>query len=223
MQSFEALWQIAASRKGGAQALEELITQPKSSAELLAIGDDRWLADMTRAVFQAGFNWSVIDNKWNGFETAFEGFDPHRWRLMSDEDIDRLLADTSIVRHGKKILSVRDNATFVCELQREHGSAAAFFAGHPKTDFVGLLDTLKKRANRLGGTTAQYFLRRMGVDALIFTPHVCQALIREGVVDKPPSSKRDMALCQQAFNQWLDEGAGSLNRLSRVLAFTVDV
>ena len=222
MRSFDELVEIAAARKGGVAAMDEMITPPKTRAELEAIPDDRWLADMTRAVFQAGFNWQVIDGKWDGFEAAFEGFEPARWRLMSDEDLDRLITDASIVRHGKKILSVRDNASFVCDLKAEYGSAGAFFANHPKSDYVGMLEIMKKRGCRLGGTTAQYFLRRMGVDAVLFTPHVCQALVREGVVDKPPTAKRDMAACQAAFNQWLANGAGSLNRISRVLAFTID-
>ncbi len=221
MRSFNELFDWAAKRKGGPDALEAMFDQPKTPVELAAVPDHRWLAEITRRVFQAGFNWSVIDNKWPGFETAFEGFDPHRWALMSDDDLDRLLQDTAIVRHAKKILSVRDNAIFVTDLAREHGSAGAFFANSPPTDYVGLLETLRKRGTRLGGTTAQYFLRTSGVDSVIFTRDVSAALVREGVVDKPPSSKRDMAASQAAFNTWMAESGRPLNHISRVLAFTV--
>lgn len=27
--------------------------------------DDRWLAEMTRCIFQAGFVWRVLNNKWH--------------------------------------------------------------------------------------------------------------------------------------------------------------
>ena len=30
---------------------------------------------MTRAIFQSGFSWKVIEAKWPGFEEAFDGFD----------------------------------------------------------------------------------------------------------------------------------------------------
>ena len=65
MQSYEQIFDRAAARKGGAAALEAMIGEypPKSKAELSTIGDDRWLAEITRSVFQAGFNWRVIDNR----------------------------------------------------------------------------------------------------------------------------------------------------------------
>lgn len=221
MRSFQELYDWAAERKGGAAQLETMFDQPKSPAELAAIPDDRWLAEISRRVFQAGFNWTVIDNKWPGFETAFEGFNPNRWAMMSDDDLDRLLQDTAIVRHAKKILSVRDNAIFITDLAQEHGSAGQFFANSPSTDYIGLLATLKQRGAYLGGTTAQYFLRSIGVDAVVFTRDVAVALVREGVVDKSPTSKRDLAACQEAFNTWMEEGSRPLNHISRVLAFTV--
>ena len=48
--------------QGGAEAFEATLPKPKSPAEVAAIPDDRWLATMTRAVFQAGFSWKVIEN-----------------------------------------------------------------------------------------------------------------------------------------------------------------
>jgi 3-methyladenine DNA glycosylase Tag len=78
MRSFAEIYARAAERKGGAAALEAMIAEwpPKPTAELAAIPDHRWLAEMTRGVFRAGFNWRVIDAKWPGFEAAFHGFDP---------------------------------------------------------------------------------------------------------------------------------------------------
>ena len=182
---FQDLLARAAGRKGGLAAFEATLPEIKSAAELAAIPDDRWLSMMARRVFQAGFNWSVIDKKWPGFEEAFEGFDPGRWSLMSDDDLDRLLKDTRVVRHAKKLLSVGENAAFLRDLAREHGSAARFFADWPDDDYVGLLQVLKKRGSRLGGTTGQYFLRSMGKDSFMTGGDVAAALIREGVVENP--------------------------------------
>jgi 3-methyladenine DNA glycosylase Tag len=222
MKDFADLYDLAASRKGGEAVFEQTLPVVKPAAELAAIADDRWLAGMTKKVFQAGFNWSVIEKKWDAFEKAFEGFDPARWTMMSDEDLDRLLKDASIVRHAKKILSVRGNAIFLRDLAAEHGSAASFFAQWPESDFVGLLDLLKRRASRLGGTTAQYFLRSMGKDSFVLGRDVVVALVREGVVTKAPSSKRDMQTVQEAFNRWREQSGRPLAHISKVLACTVD-
>src|SRR5690242_5735607 len=100
MRSYDEIFAIAAGRHGGPEALEEAIARhkPVSAAELAAVPDDRWLAAMSKRVFCAGFNWSVIDKKWPGFEQAFHGFDVNWCAMMSDEDFDALLKDKRIVR-----------------------------------------------------------------------------------------------------------------------------
>jgi len=221
MQSFQSLFDHAAKRKGGTGALEALLPTPLSSEELARIPDDRWLAMMSRYIFQAGFSWKVIDKKWPEFEEAFAGFNPQRWRHMSDDDFDALLKDRRIVRNATKVLSVRDNAAFLCDLAEEHGSAAKFFAEWPTQDYVELLILLKKRGSRLGGNSAQYFLRFMGKDSFITSQDVVTALIREGVVATEPKSQRDLRATQQAFNQWQQESSRPLAHISKVLAFTV--
>ena len=35
-----------------------------------------YLEVMTKAVFEGGINWKVIENKWPGFREAFHEFDP---------------------------------------------------------------------------------------------------------------------------------------------------
>lgn len=219
--SFADLHARAAARKGGDAALEDLLTDPKPAAELAAIPDDRWLSDMTRRIFQSGFNWKVIDSKWDGFEAAFWGFDVGRCALMSDEDLDALVSDTRIVRNGAKIRSVRENAAFLQDLAAEYGSAAKCFADWPAEDYAGLLEMLKKRGSRLGGRVGAITMRFMGRDGYVLSEDVVKALIREGVVDKEPSSRKDMAAVQAAFNAWAAESGRPFTHISRVLAFGV--
>src|SRR5580704_6581927 len=114
MQSFDEIYARASRRKGGDERLEGLIAEyhSKPHAEVAATPDDRWLAEMTRGVFRAGFNWKVIDNKWPGFEAAFHGFDPPLNAAMSEEEFDAHLKDTGIIRNAAKVASVRANAQF---------------------------------------------------------------------------------------------------------------
>lgn len=221
MRTYDEIFAIAAERKGGEMELQALLEPPASARALAKTGDDRWLAEMTKCIFRAGFNWKVVEAMWPGFEAAFDGFDVNRCAMLSDDDIDRLVTDTRIVRHGPKIRAVRENAVFLTDLARENGSAAKVFAEWPDDDYVGLLAMLKKRASRLGGNTGQYFLRFMGKDGFILSKDVVGRLIAEGVVDKAPSSKRDMAAVQQAFNQWRRQSGRSLKEISRLLAFSI--
>ena len=221
MLSFEQLYAHAAERKGGPEALEALIPKPKSNRTLARVADDRWLSDMTKRVFQAGFNWKVVENKWPGFEAAFEHFDPHAIAAYSDDDLDALMKDTRVIRQWRKLKATRHNAQFIVDLEQEHGSAAKFFARSPSSAYVELLGTLKDRGAWMGGTTAQYFLRGMGKDSFILSKDVVKALQRETVITGSAGSKSALNDIQQAFDQWLSEGGKSLTRISRVLAFTV--
>ena len=221
MVTFETIRKKAEARKNGEQALKDLMPEVKGPGELKEIPDDRWLSEMTKRIFQAGFNWQVIENKWDGFEAAFHGFDPGRLSILSDDDNDEYLKDKRIVRNGQKIATVRHNGGMVVDLAKEHGTAAACFADWPEKDFIGLLDMLKKRGSRLGGSTAGIFLRYMGKDSFILTKDVTAALIAAGVVDKAPSSKKDMARVQDAFNNWRAESAWPLSHISRTLALSV--
>jgi 3-methyladenine DNA glycosylase Tag len=222
MQSFEEIYRRAAERKGGAKALEALVAEwpSKSRAEIAAIPDDRWLAEMTRGVFRAGFNWRVIDNKWPGFEAAFHGFDPKLNAAMSEEEFDAHLKDTRIIRNAQKVASVRANAQFLVDLANQHGSAAAFFADWPDDDFVGLLEVMKTRAARCAGETAMRFFRTMGKASFITTRDVAAALVEAGVLEAPPKSRKDLAAVQAAFNAWSAKSGRDLTAISRVLAMS---
>lgn len=223
MAPFQTIYERAAARKGGQAALEALLAEhlPKPAAELAATPDHRWLAQMTRCVFQAGFAWKVIDAKWEGFENAFHRFDPPLNAAMSEDEFDAHLKNAAIVRNAQKILSVRNNARFLVDLAAEHGSAAAFFAAWPDSDFVGLLEVMKKRAARLSGETAMRLFRWMGKPAFITSRDVTAALIDAGVVDKAPTGKRELAAVQAAFNAWSAETGRDLSSLSRVLALSI--
>ncbi|MDH3738795.1 MAG: DNA-3-methyladenine glycosylase I [Alphaproteobacteria bacterium] len=218
MGSFRDIFDRAAEFKGGAADLEKLLPVAKSKSEIAAVPDHRYLAGMTKCVFNAGFSWKVVEQKWDGFEQAFLGFEPRRVVALNDEDLDALMHNAQIIRHGQKIRATRDNARFVLDLAEEHGSAGRFFADWPNDDIVGLWAFLKKRGSRLGGASGQYFLRFAGIDTPIMSRDVVAALIREGVVDKNPTSQRDLKAVQAAFNAWHAESGRGLAEISRVLA-----
>ncbi|MEL6337743.1 MAG: 3-methyladenine DNA glycosylase, partial [Pseudomonadota bacterium] len=140
--------------------------------------------------------------------------------LMDDEAVE-IAARAGGIPHMAKAMAIRDNAVLFRALAAEHGSAATFFADWPAERYVELLELLKKRGGRLGGSTAQYFLRFMGVDSFITSADVTAALVREGVVDKAPTSKKAMAAIQAAFNAWRAESGRSLTEISRTLALSV--
>jgi DNA-3-methyladenine glycosylase I len=76
--------------------------------------------------FQAGLSWLTILRKREAFRRAFAGFDIARVARFGARDVDRLLADSAIVRHRGKIESTINNARCAETLVREYGSLAAY-------------------------------------------------------------------------------------------------
>ncbi|WP_370270721.1 DNA-3-methyladenine glycosylase I [Nioella sp.] len=219
MRHFSEIHAIALDRHGE-DGLAARLQTPNPPAELANVPADRWLAVMTRCVFQAGFNWKVIEAKWDGFEAAFHGFDIGRCAMMDDDWLDALLRDTRIVRNGPKIQTVRDNAVFLQELESE-GGVGAVLGGWPSTAYIGLLDQLKTGGSRLGAMTGQYAMRFSGRDGFILSRDVTARLIAEGVIDKPAGSKSSMRAVQDAFNSWMDQSGRGLTQVSQILAMSV--
>lgn len=222
MTSFEALYHLAAANQGGVEALENRLPQPKTFAQLKRLSDDRYLSMMARCIFRAGFVWRVIDNKWPGFENAFAQFNPLAVAHFSDEKLEQLAQDRSIVRNFTKIVAVRNNAVYVLDRQRSHGSFAKFIADWPEENITGLWLEMKKQGCRLGGNSGPMMLRSMGKDTFLLTKDVCDALINQGFIKKiSPSSQRDLKVVEQVFNQLREESGRSLCQISRILAYTV--
>ena len=85
-------------------------------------GDDGYLEMLTKAVFQAGFSWPVIREKWPDFQQAFHGFNMERVATYGDGDLERLVSNPGIVRNRRKIIATIENARTMLDLADEHGS-----------------------------------------------------------------------------------------------------
>lgn len=220
--SFASVLARAAGHHGSEAAVLARAANHHAVSDYAAITADRLLSQMAFCVFCAGFNWKVIEAKWDGFEAAFDGFDPARLAFLGDEVLDRLVSDDRIVRNGQKIKATLENAKFVHEVDTGEGGFARKLAGWPEGDQAGLMAWLNKRGSRLGGATAQYFLRFSGWDAWIASADVCRALVIEGVLEKPEAtSKAALASLQSAINRYHEESGEPRAVISRVLALSI--
>lgn len=222
MRDYQWLHEFCLNRFGSAAALEAHLPEPLSPAQLRQISDDRYLSTMALRVFRAGLKHSLVDAKWPAFEQVFFGFDPEKVVLMGAEHLERLMQDTRIIRHLGKLKSVPRNAQFMLDVASEKGSFGALIADWPVTDIVGLWKYLAKQGNQMGGLSAPRFLRMVGKDTFVPSNDVVAALVAQDVIDRQPTSQRDLATVQQAFNQWHAQSGRPMCQLSMMLACTVN-
>ncbi|MBG0847570.1 DNA-3-methyladenine glycosylase I [Pseudomonas chengduensis] len=222
MRDYKWLHEFCLNRFGSAKALEAMLPQPRSDAELRALSDNRYLSLISLRIFRAGLKHSLVDAKWPAFEEVFFGFDPEKVVLMGAERLENLMQDARLIRHLGKLKSVPRNAQFILDVRREKGSFGTLIADWPVTDIVGLWKYLAKHGSQLGGLSAPRFLRMVGKDTFVPTDDMVAALKAQGVIDKAPTSLKDLAAVQAAFNQWQAESGRPLCQLSVMLAHTVN-
>lgn len=75
---------------------------------------------------QAGLSWSTILKRREGYREAFDGFDPEKVARYDAARRRRLLGDARIIRNRAKIDAAVANARAFLDVQREHGSFAAY-------------------------------------------------------------------------------------------------
>jgi DNA-3-methyladenine glycosylase I len=141
-------------------------------------GDEALFEMLSLEAFQAGLAWITILRKREGFRRAFAG-----WRMaevagFDEKDVERLMADTSIVRNQAKIRATIGNARAALELPDgldafawsfaptpRPGRATSFAELPPKTpEAEALSKELKQRGFRFVGPTIVYaFMEAVGM------------------------------------------------------------
>ncbi len=123
--------------------------------------DSEYFERMSRSLFTAGLNWSMVEKKWPNFRKAFAAFSPEKVSKMTEKDVKTLMGDSGIVRNERKIRATVHNAGEVIELEKEFGSFNGYIASFGK-DETRLVEDLQKRFKHVGGSTARMFLWSVG-------------------------------------------------------------
>ncbi len=126
--------------------------------------DSGYLEALARAIFQAGFSWQVVREKWPAIRRAFDGFDIDTVASYGGADVDRLLADRAIIRNGRKIEAIIQNARIMQQLIAEHGSIHAYLRSLDGLSYPQKRRELTRRFHHLGPTGAFVFLYCVGED-----------------------------------------------------------
>jgi DNA-3-methyladenine glycosylase I len=158
------------------------------------VRDERGLYErLSLEGFQSGLSWLTILRKREGFRAAFEGFDPDRVAAFGERDIERLLADASIVRHRGKIEAAIANARATIALRNSEPLQELFWSSAPAEHAcpVGQADwdartaestALSKRLKQsgfkfVGPTTVYAAMQACGV----VNDHVANCWVRDAV------------------------------------------
>ncbi|MBL8061284.1 MAG: DNA-3-methyladenine glycosylase I [Chthonomonas sp.] len=120
---------------------------------------------------QAGLSWWIVLQRRDGYRKAFADFDVEKVAKFGDDDVERLMLDTGIIRNRAKIMSAINNAQRFLEVQKEFGTFSKyiweFVGGEPRhmkcktiedvrstsPESDALAKDMKKRGFKFLGTT----------------------------------------------------------------------
>ena len=124
---------------------------------------------------QAGLSWLTILKRREGYRKAFANFNAKKVAKMTEQDVERLMQDSGIIRNRLKITSAIGNAQCFLQIQKEFGSFCDYLrtflpngkpivnhwktlsdipASTPLSDAIS--KDMKKRGFRFFGTTICY-------------------------------------------------------------------
>lgn len=128
---------------------------------------------MSLEAFQSGLSWLIILRKRDNFRRAFAGFDFQQIAGYTDADVQRLMADTGIVRNRAKIDATIANARAAADLGTSADLSELLwsFAPAPRprpadasevpsatSESKAMAHELKRRGFRFVGPTTAYAL-----------------------------------------------------------------
>ncbi|MBQ9619454.1 MAG: DNA-3-methyladenine glycosylase I [Neisseriaceae bacterium] len=111
-------------------------------------------------IMQAGLNWTLILQRKNAFQVAFENYDLSKLALFEDKEINRLMKNPQIIRHRKKIEAVIFNAQAVLKIQKQWGSWNEWLCHHASlhSDLNDWVRLFKQHFRFVGSEIVREFL-----------------------------------------------------------------
>ena len=119
-----------------------------------------YLEVMSKAVFQSGMSWKVVEAKWPSTREAFHNFDIEKVAALDDKDIDELTQDTRVIRNYRKLNAIVSNAQRMIALDEEYKGFKYYLRS--QDDFDATLTNIRKDFKFMGPTGIYFFLWVVG-------------------------------------------------------------
>ena len=124
--------------------------------------DDELFERLILEINQAGLSWLTILKKREHFQRAYSGFSIEAVAAYGESDRERLLGDPGIIRNRLKVDAAIENARRILQLQREHGSFAAWIERHHPLSLPEWMKLFKQTFRFTGGEIVNEFLMSIG-------------------------------------------------------------
>ena len=120
---------------------------------------------MSKAVFNAGFSYQVVNNKWEDIKEVFYDFEPKIISNWTVDEISKALNSPKIIRNSRKITIIVSNANVFLDLLNKYKTFENYLKSFRDKPYEEKQKILSKQFKWLGPTGAHFFLWSIGEDA----------------------------------------------------------
>lgn len=121
---------------------------------------DDYLDVMSKAVFQSGMSWAVVEAKWKTTREAFDNFDVRKVAGYDERNLEALEQDPRVIRNSRKLAAIVSNAQKMLDLEAEFGTFQKYLRS--QDDFDATLKMIRKDFKFMGPFGIYYFLYVVG-------------------------------------------------------------
>jgi DNA-3-methyladenine glycosylase I len=158
----------------------------ETGRDLTAYHDDEWgtptqdeaalFEALALTYFENGLSWATVFDKRGNLRKAFHGFTPAAVAVMTPADVQRLMADTSIIRNRQKIEATLHNARLLSKYSlsqlawqcqpREHHRLRTWADGRMESPESRQLSVALREAGfrLVGSVVAHSFMQTVGIE-----------------------------------------------------------
>ena len=127
------------------------------------IDDNELFGRLILEINQAGLSWETILKKQKNFKRAFSGYSIKKIANYDENDITRLLNDSSIIRNRLKVNSIIFNAKKIQMIQSEFSSFYKWLLNHQRKDLKDWTLLFKQTFKFTGKEITKEFLLSTGI------------------------------------------------------------
>jgi len=120
---------------------------------------------LSKAVFNAGFSYQVVNNKWEDIKEVFYDFEPKIISNWTVDEISKALNSPKIIRNSRKITIIVSNANVFLDLLNKYKTFENYLKSFRDKPYEEKQKILSKQFKWLGPTGAHFFLWSIGEDA----------------------------------------------------------
>lgn len=121
---------------------------------------DDYLEIQTKAVFQSGMSWKVVEAKWPSTREAMDDFQIGAVASYGADKLAALGDDTRVIRNKRKLVAIVENARTMIELDDRHDGFKNYLRSFD--DFYELMADVHKRFKFMGPVGIYYWLWVVG-------------------------------------------------------------